>query len=101
MTVKEIILKCLDENTDVTCRHKPCDLPEKEGNTGECCHKCSLEILKEYEKEIKNKILDDFVNKAEETKKHYTDTFTDYLCSGINMCINLAKELRRENDKRR
>ena len=60
MTARQIIIKCLDENTDVTCRKNPCDKPEKEGNTGKCCHKCSLEILKEYENKIYNKALDDF-----------------------------------------
>lgn len=60
MTARQIIIKCLDENTDVTCRKHQCDKPENEGNMGKYCHKCSLEILMEYERKIYNKTIDEF-----------------------------------------
>lgn len=61
MTNREIILHCLNEESEITCRFSPCDKPEKEGNT-ECCKKCSLNILEEYENEIYDKAIDDFDN---------------------------------------
>jgi hypothetical protein len=69
MTARQIIIKCLDENTDVTCRNHPCDKPEKEGNTGKCCHKCSLEILREYESKIYNKAIGEVMKKAKEIQE--------------------------------
>ena len=60
LTERQIILKCLEQNTDITCRKSNCDEPEKEGNTGECCDKCALEILNIYENKICNNILTKF-----------------------------------------
>lgn len=60
LTERQIILKCLNENTDVTCRKTNCDEPEKEGNTGKCCNKCSLEILNGYKNKIYNNAIKDF-----------------------------------------
>lgn len=64
MTNREIILHCLKEDTDVTCRKSPCGKPEQEGNTGECCDKCALGILEEYEREVRSKAIDDCFVKA-------------------------------------
>lgn len=53
MTAKEIIIKCLDENTEYPCRNHSCDKPESEGNNGNCCHQCSVDILDEYTAEVR------------------------------------------------
>lgn len=62
MDVKNIILKCLDDNTDVSCRHPGCDLPDLEVNIGECCHKCSVDILREYDKQVVAVTLDSLMH---------------------------------------
>ena len=74
MTARQIIIKCLDENTDVTCRKYSCGEPEKEGNSGRCCHKCSLEILKEHENKIYNKAIDDLLKQVRFEEKWLFDT---------------------------
>lgn len=61
MTARQIIIKCLDENADITCRKHQCDKPEKEGNTGKCCHKCSLDILKEFENKVYNNAIENVI----------------------------------------
>lgn len=56
MTPRQIIIKALDEETELTCRKARCNKAWKEGY----CHKCSLEILREYDRKISNKVINDF-----------------------------------------
>lgn len=104
MKNREIILHCLKENTDVTCRKSPCDKPEQEGNTGECCDKCALGILEEYEREVRSKAIDDCIDKFAEILSSIPQ-----MC-GINCpvncnwgtntsCIDMCKKWLREKIK--
>lgn len=97
MTNREIILHCLKENTDVTCRKSPCDKPEQEGNTGECCDKCALGILEEYEREMRSKAIDDCI-KAIKSIFIGIMFLTKEECNAFeftqNKCIELAEQLK-------
>lgn len=51
---REQLIKTIDENEDAwSCPEYACDMPEKEGNTGECCLKCAEKQLKAYEDKIR------------------------------------------------
>lgn len=60
MTATEIIIKCLDENGVYPCRVYSCYLPDKEGNTGEGCHKCTLDILAEHDAKVRTAAIDEY-----------------------------------------
>lgn len=63
MTRKELI-KAIYNSTDLwSCPADPCDFPEEEGNTGDCCLKCAEKQLAEYEANVRK----DF---AEKIKNH-------------------------------
>lgn len=81
MTAKEIIIKCLDENTKYPCRKHPCNKPEEEGNSGECCHQCSMDILEEYTAEVRAKAIYE-VYKIAINENH--DTLIEWLQNNIS-----------------
>lgn len=95
MTNREIILHCLKENTDVTCRKYSCDKPEQEGNTGECCDKCALRILEEYEREVKSKAIDDCIKKIMQTHIHMPNDYANEItCCVKNEIKDIMNELK-------
>lgn len=58
---REQLIKAIDENEDVwSCPEYYCDMPEKEGNTGECCLRCAEKQLKVYEDKIRVEVIDEF-----------------------------------------
>lgn len=96
MTERQIIIKCLDEDTEYTCRKRGCDLPEKEGNTGKCCHKCSLQILREFEKKIYNKAIDDFATTVRPYISEYINAIKTNKYAFIDVNA-IAEQLKRGN----
>lgn len=52
MTREELIKAIYDNEDTSNCPEYSCDMPEKEGNTGECCLKCAEKQLKAYEDRI-------------------------------------------------
>lgn len=82
------------------CPRISCNLPEAEGNTGECCKKCAEEVLADYECNIKIRQItkekacevleDSFVLVCQ------TCTFDDYRDNGHNeiedYCDNVCEK---------
>lgn len=69
MTRKELI-KAIYDSTDLwACPNDPCDFPEEEGNTGDCCLKCAEKQLAEYEA----KIIIEFLTFCREHADEYDD----------------------------
>lgn len=52
MTREQLIKSIYDNDELWSCPGHPCDLPEEEGNTGECCMKCAEKQLWEYEQRL-------------------------------------------------
>lgn len=51
---REQLIKAIYDNDDAwSCPEYACDMPEKEGNTGECCWDCAEKQLKAYEDKIR------------------------------------------------
>lgn len=53
MTREQLIKAIYDNDEQWSCPDNPCDKPEEEGNTGECCMKCAEEQLAWYEQKIR------------------------------------------------
>lgn len=49
---REELIKAIYKDMEL-CPDRPCDLPEKEGNTGDCCCKCAERQLTEYEAKVR------------------------------------------------
>lgn len=63
LTLRDNIIKAIfDNENNWSCPEYRCDMPEKEGNTGECCLKCAEKILKEYENKIKTDVIDEYID---------------------------------------
>lgn len=59
---REQLIKAIDENEDAwSCPEYACNMPEEEGNTGECCRMCAEKQLKAYEDRIKEEASRDFL----------------------------------------
>ena len=64
MTRKELI-KAIYDSTDMwACPDHPCDFPEEEGNTGECCWKCAEKQLAEHEAKIRANVIKEYMTMA-------------------------------------
>lgn len=53
MTRKQLVKAIHDSKDGWSCPKHPCDFPEKENNTGDCCWKCAEKQLAEYEEKFK------------------------------------------------
>lgn len=53
MTRDELIKAIYDSDEAWSCLDCPCDLPEEEGNTGDCCLKCAEKQLAQYEAKVR------------------------------------------------
>lgn len=52
MTRDELIEIIFNDTSNHSCPEYSCDMPEEEGNTGECCRRCAEKQLAEYEGKI-------------------------------------------------
>lgn len=52
MTRKDLIEIISNDTSCFSCPEYSCDMPEEEGNTGECCRRCAEKQLAEYEGNI-------------------------------------------------
>lgn len=52
MTRDELIEIIFNDKSNNSCPEYSCDMPEEEGNTGECCRRCAEKQLAEYEGKI-------------------------------------------------
>lgn len=53
MTRDELIEIISNDTSCFSCPDYHCDMPEEEGNTGECCRRCAEKQLAEYEEYIR------------------------------------------------
>lgn len=77
MTRKELI-NAINSNEDAwSCPEYYCDMPELEGNAGECCLKCAEKQLKDYEDEIRAAAIDECFKKIEQRLNDDTEISFD------------------------
>lgn len=49
----------------------------------------------EHDKKVINEVIDAFVDKCKEMSGNYEDTFSEYLCDGLNMAARIAESMRK------
>lgn len=75
MTRKQLIKAINDNEEEWSCPEYSCNMPDEEGNTGECCWKCAEKQLKKYEDKIRADAIDDY---TEWLRKAHADFHEDY-----------------------
>lgn len=73
MTRKELIKAIYDVDDGWSCPDNPCDLPEEEGNTGECCWKCAEKQLAKYEAKVRADVIKEYKSKLRKQFLEYYD----------------------------
>ena len=92
---REQLIKAIYDNEDAwSCPEHTCDMPEKEGNTGECCLKCAEKQLKAYEDKIRADAFDEFISTIMPRMKWGNDVYT----LAIEHCIEVAKLLKEQKN---
>lgn len=101
MTREELIKAIYDNDDAWSCPEHTCDMPEKEGNTGECCWDCAEKQLKAYEDKIRADVIDEFSLLMKESMNH--DWATTKICDMqiynrlFDKCNEIAEQLKEKN----
>lgn len=53
MTRDELIWIIFNDTSRYSCPEYSCNMPEEEGNTGECCRRCAERQIAKYEEDIR------------------------------------------------
>lgn len=95
MTRNELIKAIYDSKDDWSCPDHPCDLPEEEGNVGECCLRCAEKQLAEYEAKIRAEAIIEFLTFCREHADAYDGNGWS-LADLIELNIRFEKEKKDE-----
>lgn len=93
---REDLIDAIFNSTETwACPEYICDMPEEEGNTGECCLKCAEKLLAGYDAKIRADAIEEYRKEMRDIIEG-DEEFTDWQKYEFLECNEVVAELLKE-----